>query len=243
MMYMSFLVIPALDLKGKRCVQLVGGDPSKKLVELEDPIAVAEHWQKLGARRLHLVDLDAAIEGSRINRPLVEEIISRLSIPVQFGGGIRSVEEAKRFLELGAAKVILGTAALEEPRVLRTLAEEYGREKIIVALDAKDGYVVIRGWREKTQRRASEAAREFARYASEMLFTNVNVEGRMRGVDLDAVKEVVNASPAKVIVSGGISSLDDIKNVRDLGAFGVVIGSALYTGKIDFREALKLEKP
>lgn len=240
-MSVSFLVIPALDLKNRRCVQLVGGDPEKKLVELEDPLAVARHWESLGARRLHLVDLDAAIEGSEINRPLVEEIISKLSIPVQFGGGIRSIAEARHFLELGAARVILGTAALEKPQILRTLAEEYGRERITVAIDAKDGYVVIKGWKEKTRRRASEAAKEFARYASEMLFTNVNVEGRMQGVDLSAVKEVVNATPARIIVSGGIASLEDIKNVRNLGAFGVVIGSALYMGKIDFREALRLE--
>ena len=238
---MSFLVIPALDLKGRRCVQLVGGDPEKKLVELADPLAVARRWQALGARRLHLVDLDAAIEGSGVNRPLVEEIISELSIPVQLGGGIRSVEEARHFLELGAAKVILGTAALENPEIPEKLSEEYGRERIIIAIDAKDGYVVVRGCRERTQLRASEAAREFARYAEELLFTNVNVEGRMQGVDLRAVREVVEASEAKIIVSGGITTLEDIKKVKELGAGGVVIGSALYTGKIDFREALKLE--
>jgi phosphoribosylformimino-5-aminoimidazole carboxamide ribotide isomerase len=238
---MSFLVIPALDLKGRRCVQLVGGDPEKKLVELSDPLAVARRWQRLGARRLHLVDLDAAIEGSRVNRPLVEEIISELSIPVQLGGGIRSVEEARHFLELGAAKVIMGTAALENPEIPGRLSEEYGRERIIIAIDAKHGYVVVRGWRKRTQLRASEAARKFARYAGELLFTNVNVEGRMQGVDLHAVGEVVEASEAKIIVSGGISSLEDIKKVKELGAFGVVIGSALYTGRIDFKEALKLE--
>ncbi len=238
---MSFLVIPALDLKEGRCVQLIGGDPGKKLVELENPVEIALRWQALGARRLHLIDLDAAIEGSTANRRLVEEIISALSIPVQLGGGIRSFAEARHFLELGAAKVILGTAALEQPEILERLLEEYGRERVIVAIDAKDGYVVVRGWRRRTRLRAGEAARKFARYASELLFTNVNVEGRMRGVDLSAVRQVVSATSAKVIVSGGITTLEDIKRVRELGAFGVVIGSALYTGRIDFRKALELQ--
>ena len=238
---MSFLVIPALDLKDGRCVQLVGGDPSRKLVELDNPVEVARRWEELGARRLHLVDLDAAIEGSEVNRPLVEEIITGLSIPVQLGGGIRSVAEARRFLELGAAKVILGTAALEKPEILQQISEEYGKERIIVAVDAKEGYVVVCGWRRKTRLRATEAARMYARYAEELLFTNVSVEGKMQGVDLKAVSEVVRATSARVIVSGGIASLEDIRKVKELGAFAVVIGSALYTGRIDFTEALKLE--
>ncbi len=238
---MSFLVIPALDLKDGRCVQLVGGDPSRKLVELDNPVEVARRWEELGARRLHLVDLDAAIEGNEVNRPLVEEIITTLSIPVQLGGGIRSVAEARRFLELGAAKVILGTAALEKPEILQQISEEYGKERIIVAVDAKEGYVVVRGWRRKTRLRATEAARMYARYAEELLFTNVSVEGKMQGVDLKAVSEVVRATSARVIVSGGIASLEDIRKVKELGASAVVIGSALYTGRIDFTEALKLE--
>ena len=238
---MSFLVIPALDLKDGRCVQLVGGDPSRKLVELDNPVEVARRWEELGARRLHLVDLDAAIEGNEVNRPLVEEIITTLSIPVQLGGGIRSVAEARRFLELGAAKVILGTAALEKPEILQQISEEYGKERIIVAVDAKEGYVVVRGWRRKTRLRATEAARMYARYAEELLFTNVSVEGKMQGVDLKAVSEVVRATSARVIVSGGIASLEDIRKVKELGASAVVIGSALYTGSIDFTEALKLE--
>ncbi len=237
---MGFLVIPALDLKERKCVQLQGGDPSRKLVELDEPLEIAKNWEKLGAERLHLIDLDGAIQGKRVNEDIVRAIIEELRIPVQYGGGIRTLEDASKFLNLGAEKVILGTLAIKKPEVLRSLEEKYGQSRIIVALDSRDGYVVIKGWKEKTKVRASELAESFKELASEFLFTNVNVEGRLKGIEEEIIGEVVEATEGRVIVSGGISSLEDIKRVKALGARGVVIGSALYTGRIDFKEALKL---
>ncbi|GBE55707.1 1-(5-phosphoribosyl)-5-[(5-phosphoribosylamino) methylideneamino] imidazole-4-carboxamide isomerase [archaeon BMS3Bbin15] len=237
---MGFLVIPALDLKDRKCVQLRGGDPEKKLVELDDPLEIAKRWERLGAERLHLIDLDGAIEENRVNEDIVIKIIEKLRIPVQYGGGMRYFEDASKFLNLGVEKVILGTIAIKKPEVLRNLEEMYGRERIIVALDSREGYVVIKGWKERTGVKAEELAENFKEFAYEFLFTNVDVEGRLGGIDEEIIKKVVKATDGAVIVSGGVSTIEDIRKVKALGAKGVVIGSALYTGKIDFKETLKL---
>ncbi len=227
-------MIPALDLKDKKCVQLVQGDPSKKIVELEEPVSIAKHWEEKGARRLHLIDLDGAILGERKNESIVKEIVKELSIPVQFGGGIRSLEDAMHFLDLGVEKIILGTLAIKSPEIVEKLEEKYGKERIIIALDSKQGYVAIKGWKETTKIKATELAKKFESLVEEFLFTNIDVEGKMRGINEKIIKEVISSTKAKVIVSGGISSVEDVKKIKSLGAGGVVIGSALYTGKISF---------
>lgn len=234
-----FLVIPALDLKDGKCVRLRQGDPRKKTIELENPLEIARKWESLGAPRLHLVDLDGAIGGARKNEQIAIEIIRGLGIPVQFGGGIRSIEDAGFFLDLGAEKIIIGTIAIQEPKIIEKLAEKYGRERIIIALDSKNGMVVIKGWTESTDIKAAEIVKKFERNASEILFTNVDVEGMMKGIDEKAIKEMIDSTSLGVLVSGGISSLEDVKKIKKLGAKGVVIGSALYKGKIDFVDALK----
>lgn len=239
---MTFLVIPALDLKDRKCVQLVGGDPKKKLIEEDNPLEIAKYWEDSGARRLHLIDLDGAIEGKRRNETIVGRIVEELEIPVQFGGGLRSMKDARAFLDMGIEKIILGTMAVNNPEVLKGLAEKYGPERIIVALDSKGARVTIKGWTENTGQRASEIVREFEPYVNEVLFTNVDVEGRMAGIDESIIKELIDATSLGVIVSGGITTIADIKKVRDIGASGVVVGSALYTGKLDFKKARELEE-
>jgi phosphoribosylformimino-5-aminoimidazole carboxamide ribotide isomerase len=239
---MEFHVIPALDLKGGKCVQLVGGDPTKKLIERENPVEIATHWEDEGASRLHLIDLDGAIGGARLNEPIARKILKEIEIPIQFGGGIRTVEDSKALLDLGINKIILGTIAVNNPRILEELSDIYGPERIIIALDSKEGKVVVKGWTEGTGERASEIVSEFEPYASEVLFTNVDVEGRMSGFDDVLIREVIDATNLGVIVSGGITTLEDIRKSRDLGASGVVIGSALYTEKLSFEKAILLEK-
>ncbi len=236
---MSFLVIPAVDISNGRCVQLVGGRLEKKLVELEDPLGVALHWQALGARRLHLIDLDAAIHGSTRNRELVLRIIEELEVPVQAGGGIRSREAAAELLEAGAEKLILGTAVVENRELLRELSRDYGSDRLIAAVDARGKEVVVRGWQKNTGFDAAALAGEVAAYADEVLFTCVHVEGSMSGVDVEAVKRVVDATSAEVIVAGGIASLSDLRALRQAGAAGAVLGSALYTGRLSLEEAMK----
>lgn len=239
---MSFLVIPALDLKGQKCVQLVGGDPKKKLIEDDDPLKIAKRWEDSQAKRLHLIDLDGAIEGKRKNESIVRDIVKEIGVPVQFGGGLRTLEGAKSFLDMGIEKIILGTMALQNPGVLERLSNEYGPDRLIVALDSRGGIVTIKGWALDTGKRASEIAGAFEPYAGEVLFTNVDVEGKMGGIDGEIIKEITGATKMDVIVSGGITTVEDVKKARDLGAAGVVIGSALYTGKLDFFSARLLEE-
>ncbi|MEE8167821.1 MAG: 1-(5-phosphoribosyl)-5-[(5-phosphoribosylamino)methylideneamino]imidazole-4-carboxamide isomerase [Candidatus Hydrothermarchaeales archaeon] len=237
---MSFLVIPALDLKDGKCVQLVQGDPNRIILSLDDPVGIALQWQAKGAPRLHLVDLDGAIQGVRKNESIVRDILGEIEIPVQFGGGIRSMEDARLFLDLGVARVILGTLAVQMPDALGKLAEEYGADRITIALDSKAGNVVVKGWTKDTNIRATEIVQKFERYASEVLFTNVDVEGLMKGPDEKSIREIVKATSLDVIASGGISSLEDIECISKIGALGVVIGSALYSGEINLEKALKL---
>jgi phosphoribosylformimino-5-aminoimidazole carboxamide ribotide isomerase len=237
-----FLAIPAVDLKDGKCVQLRQGLETDVLLELEDPIGVARRWESMGAPRLHVVDLDGAIKGARVNEGILREIVREVGVPIQFGGGVRRIADARELLDFGVEKIILGTMALEDPEALAGIVEKYGKERVMVALDSKGGEVVVKGWKAGTGIAAKEVIRKFEPYASEVLFTNVDVEGLMKGVNKGAVEEVVKASSLDVIVSGGISTVDDIKRIRSLGARGVVIGSALYTGKLDYREALKAAK-
>lgn len=234
-----FLVIPAVDLKDGKCVQLKQGREDKVILELDNPVEVAEKWQSLGAPRLHVVDLDGALKGRRVNEGVLRAILEGVSIPVQFGGGIRSPGEAEALLELGVSKVILGTMALENPASIAGIAEKYGRERLMIALDSRRGEVVVRGWKKKTGLAAGEIVKKYEAIASEVLYTNVDVEGLMKGIDEGAIREVVKATSMDVIVSGGVTSIRDIRRIKSLGAKGVVIGSALYTGKLDYREALR----
>lgn len=238
---MDFFVIPALDLKDQKCVQLVGGDPDRKLVEEDNPLEIAVYWEDSGARRLHLIDLNGAIEGIRKNEPIVREIVKELDIPVQFGGGLRSLADAAAFLEMGIEKVILGTIAVKDPSALHGLAEKYGRERIIVALDSKSASVTVKGWTEDTGLKAVDIISKFESCASEVLFTNVDVEGRMGGIDERPIKELIDATQLGILVSGGITTVEDVQRAREMGARGVVIGSSLYTGGLDFGVAKQLE--
>jgi phosphoribosylformimino-5-aminoimidazole carboxamide ribotide isomerase len=236
---MRLLVIPALDLKDGKCVQLAQGDPKRIIVSIDDPVEVALKWQDIGAPRLHLVDLDGAINGIRRNERIVRDIISQLSIPVQFGGGLRTPRDARSILKMGAARVILGTLAYEQPDVVRGLAEEFGTDRLTIALDSRRGKVAIKGWVEITELDAWDAVKNYEDVASEVLFTNVDVEGLMKGIEESIVKKLVDSTDLGVIVSGGISSLEDLEKIAAMNAKGAVIGSALYTGKINLKDAIR----
>jgi len=230
--------MPAVDLKNGKCVRLVQGDPSKKTVELEDPLKIALHWQEQGAKRLHLVDLDGAIEGRRKNEQIVKEIIKELSIPVQFGGGIRSLEDAEKFLNYGAAKVIFGTAAFGSPELVKEASKKLGKERMMVALDAKKGKIAVKGWKESIETTPLQAAKKFEGYIEEALFTNIDIEGLTRGVDqntMEAISSLAGSTKIKIIYSGGVTKIEEIKKIKEAGARGVVLGTALYLNRIDFR--------
>lgn len=234
-------IIPAIDILGGECVQLVEGDPKTKK-SYGSPVDVALRWRKAGARMLHVVDLDAALGGGS-NMDLIMGLKEAVGIPIHVGGGIRDLKTAEKILESGIDRIILGTLALKDRdsgfKTLRKLNSEFGRDRIIVALDSKDGYVVVKGWTENTGIKATDLFREFSDLAWGFLYTNVSVEGRMRGIDLDEIKKIVKSARVPVIISGGITTAKDIKDIEETGAWGVVLGKALYEGKISPREILR----
>ncbi|MGB3907747.1 MAG: 1-(5-phosphoribosyl)-5-[(5-phosphoribosylamino)methylideneamino]imidazole-4-carboxamide isomerase [Methanomethylovorans sp.] len=243
---MGFEVIPAVDIRRGKCVQLVQGAPGSEMVSLDDPVAVALEWVAQGAKTLHLIDLDGALDGRRVNAPVIEKIVSagkKRDVTIQIGGGIRSFEDAAHLLKLGADRVILSTAALREPELVKRLADEFGSEHINVALDSKNGKVAIDGWKTISEFTAVTLGRKFEKLgAGTLLFTNIDTEGLMKGVDPGPTAELVKAVGIPVLASGGITTLQDILTMRATGACGVVVGSALYTGKFTYLEALDILK-
>ena len=240
---MDFEVIPAVDLRDGKCVQLVQGVPGSEIISLDDPFAVALDWIDKGAKTLHLVDLDGAIEGKRKNAPTVEKIIKACKekgVSIQVGGGIRNFEDAAALLKLGVSRVILGTAALQDPELVKLLADAFGIEFVTVALDAKNGKISIKGWTEECTQTPVEMGRKFEELgAGSLLFTNIDTEGLMQGVNPIPTKELVESVSIPVIASGGVSSLQDLRVLKETGAAGVVIGSALYTGKFTLEDAIE----
>ena len=237
-----FEVIPAVDNKGGRGVRLRHGCEDAVIFKSDDPVAAARRWLEAGAGRLHVVDLDGAFQHGR-NIPIIREIVelaATYSARVQVGGGIRSRDDVASLLGMGVDRVILGTIAMKDRVFLKKLVGEFS-DGIMVALDALGGEVVISGWKERTGLRASVVAREFeALGVKSLLFTSVEADGTLSGVNAAAIKEVVDAVDIPVVAAGGVSSLDDIRKVKETGASGVVIGSALYIGKIKLKDALRV---
>lgn len=235
-MFASFEVVPAVDVQDGRVVQLVGGkrDTGKTY---GDPVETAHAWVDTGAQTLHLIDLDGAFEGVRHNAAAIESIVQHVNIPVQVGGGIRTAEDARRLLEGGVNRVILGTAAVESPSLVSDISEAFPNG-VLVSLDAAGGEVVVKGWTEGTGLTPSEAARRYVELgAAGILFTDVDVEGRLEGVRTEPVRAVVEAVDVPVIASGGVASIEDLRQLRDVGAAAAVVGSALYEGRFTLEEA------
>lgn len=232
------MIIPAVDIMGGQVVRLVQGDPERKTIYGEDPAAMAEKWQNEGADMLHVVDLDATL-GSGSNAELVEGITARLRIPVQAAGGLRDEKTAIRMAGR-ASRVVLGTLALQDRPALERLKERLGPDKIVVAADHADGRIMVRGWQERTEIWLRDAIRSFASMGlTEFLVTDVGRDGTMGGPNVDSLKEACRPG-VNVIASGGISGPEDVKRVKDAGARGVILGRALYEGRITVREAKKL---
>ena len=235
------ITIPAVDIKNGKCVQLIQGKPGTEQVVIDNPVEVALSWQNMGAEMLHLIDLDGAFGDNRRNQELITSMVEELSIPIQMGGGIRSKDDATKLLQTGVDRVILGTLAMENQEVVTQLSKEFGNEKIIVALDSKDGQVVVRGWTEKTRQSVPEMGKIMEDAgAGGILFTNVDYEGLLEGFNIEPLNELLKAVNIPVVYAGGVSSIDDLKILSSTEVYGVVIGSALYKGKIDFEEALNL---
>ena len=237
---MDFAFFPAVDLRGGKCVQLVGGVPGTEVVALDDPLFQAERWVAEGADHLHIIDLDGAILGKRINAPILRQMVKKLDLFIQLGGGIRREEDVSEILDIGVDRAILGTAALREPDIVSRLADRHGKERIMVALDVKKGDVTAEGWQRQMGRKAVELGRLFEdKGAGSILFTNIDVEGQQKGIDLGPTRDLVSAVGIPVVAAGGVTEIGDVLALRQAGAAGAVAGTAIYTGKLNVHQTLE----
>jgi len=236
-MFPEFEVVPAVDVQDGQVVQLVGGERGTGTT-YGDPVEAARRWVEAGARTLHLVDLDGAFEGERANAPAIEAVVDAVDVDVQLGGGIRTAADATDLLETGVDRVILGTAAVENPDIVAEISEDYPGT-VMASLDTKGGEVVVSGWTEGTGLDPAAAASRYERLgAGAILFTDVDVEGRLAGVRTGLVRRVVEAVDVPVVASGGVATIDDVRDLATAGAGAVVVGSALYEGAFTLDDAM-----
>jgi phosphoribosylformimino-5-aminoimidazole carboxamide ribotide isomerase len=234
-------VIPSIDLKSGRCVRLYQGDYQQETVYSEDPLAVAIAWEEQGAPRLHLVDLDGAAEGAPANLAIISAIVSQLKIRVQLGGGIRNLATAETLLSAGVDRVVIGTAAVEQPALVQELCDKYGKQRVVVALDARNGQVAIKGWTENTSVSALQLAEDMTAIGVErLLYTDISRDGTLTEPNFSANATLAQNSAIKVQASGGIASLQHIERLTKIGVEAAILGRALYTGDIKLAEAIAL---
>ncbi|MFH1058481.1 MAG: 1-(5-phosphoribosyl)-5-[(5-phosphoribosylamino)methylideneamino]imidazole-4-carboxamide isomerase [Pseudomonadota bacterium] len=236
-------VIPAVDLKGGRCVRLKQGRMEDETVFSPDPVAMARRWQDLGARRLHVVDLDGAVAGRPANAGVIAAICAALSIPVQLGGGVRDLAGLKAALALGVDRVILGTLAAKEPELVLAMAAEHpGR--VVIGIDARDGKVAVAGWTETSALDFIELAKHYDRpEVAAVVFTDISRDGMHSGVNLDSTRRLCESIGRPVIAAGGVHDLDDVRRLlplAPLGLAGCITGRAIYEGSLDLAQALAL---
>ncbi len=232
-------IIPAIDLMNGQVVRLYKGDPKQKTVYSDNPIEIAKKWEANGADMLHLVDLDATL-GMGSNISIIKKILGEISIPVQVAGGLRDKSIVLDVAKI-SKRIVLGTLAFNDKPLLKTLLTELGSEKIVISVDHKDGKIVINGWQKDTGISVLDSMNNFIDMGfTEFLLTNISRDGTLEGPDLEFLEQACRLSNVNVIASGGISNIDDIKNVKEKNAFGVILGKALYENKISIEEAMKI---
>ena len=236
------IIIPAIDLRGGRCVRLTQGQASAETLYSENPVVIAKRWYDEGAEMLHIVNLDAVLnKDDTDNLKALERILYEVNIPVQFGGGVRSLDDVRRVDELGATRIVIGTTAIENPVLLSHIIDEFG-STIVVGIDARDGIVALRGWEKLSNVKAVDFAQKVAEMGIErIVYTDIARDGMLSGINIDATREIAETSGLKVTASGGVASLDDIYALKDLEAYGVdsvIIGKALYEGLFTLEDAL-----
>jgi len=233
-------IIPAVDIRGGRCVRLYQGDYDQETIFSDDPVGVALRWQSMGAPRLHIVDLDGAATGEPVNMDVIAEIAAAALIPVQLGGGIRKMSVIKKLLSAGVDRVILGTAAAEEPGLIEEACQSFG-QSIVVSIDARDGRLATHGWKKDTDIEAAEFARSMAKLGvKRFIYTDIGRDGTLTEPNFSAVYGMISSIQRPVIASGGVTSLNHLKMLKLLGAEGAIIGRALYTRDIRLKQALEV---
>ncbi len=231
-------VIPSIDLKGGRCVRLYQGDYARETVFSEDPLGTAQRWESQGALRLHVVDLDGAASGEPRHLSVVARIAATLRIPVQVGGGIRRMETIEQYVKAGTRRVVLGTAAVENPELVKEACLAFG-EAIVLGVDARDGFIAVRGWQDKTSVPAADLIRQMeALGAKRFIYTDIARDGTLTEPNFQAISELMMKAKSPIIASGGITSIDHLRKLSQLGVEGAIIGRALYTGDIRLDKAM-----
>ena len=234
------IIYPAVDIKDGKCVRLLQGRFSDVTVYSDNPLDMAKKWEEAGAEYLHVVDLDGARTGKSKNSDIITEIAAAVKMPVQLGGGIRSMETIEDYLSKGIQRVILGTSAVKDPEFVKIALEKYG-ERVVIGIDAKDGIVAIEGWEKTSDFTAVDFARKMVELgARTIIYTDIAQDGTLNGPNLKSMKEMIDSVEAEIIASGGVGSLQDIKNLKEINAQGVIVGKALYTGAVDLKEAIKI---
>jgi phosphoribosylformimino-5-aminoimidazole carboxamide ribotide isomerase len=232
------LILPAIDLRGGRCVRLRQGDYSQETVFGSDPAVMARRWVEQGARRLHLVDLDGAREGRPVNGDSVRQIVTAAGVPCQLGGGLRTEEDVAAVLEWGVARVVIGTRALKDPDGFEALCRRFPN-RVVLGIDAHQGQVATDGWLHVSQCSALELARRCAGWPlAALVYTDISRDGMLEGPNVEAVAELARAVPLPVIASGGVTTLEDVRRLGAIGVAGCIIGRALYEGRLDLKEAI-----
>ena len=233
-------VIPAIDIRGGRCVRLYQGDYSRETVYSDDPAEVALRWREQGATRIHLVDLDGAVQGRPVNLDAVGAIAAACGVPVQCGGGIRTFETAQALFDLGVQRVVLGTSAIRSPDLVGRLCREWGSDRVVVAVDARDGRVAIEGWTEGTSVASADLMREMMESGvSRFLYTDISRDGTLGEPNFEAVRALLREVHCPIQASGGVSRQEHLVRLASLGVEAAIVGRALYTGDLDLREAAR----
>jgi len=231
-------IIPAIDIRGGKCVRLYQGDYSREIVFSEDPADTALRWQSLGAPRLHLIDLDGAQTGELTNLPIIKEIVGSVLIPTELGGGIRKLETIEQALKAGVERIIIGTSAIEDPELVAESCRHFG-DAIAVSVDARDGKLATHGWLKQTEIPVTEFVKSMVRLgAKRFIYTDINRDGTLTEPNFSAIFEVLETTRLPIIASGGISKLAHLQILKRLGVSGAIIGKALYTGDINLKQAL-----
>ena len=237
-------IFPAIDIKDKKCVRLIKGNFDNQTIYNQSPLDQASKYKEFGLLNLHIVDLDGALTGELINLDIIESIIKKLGISVEVGGGIRSIEKIERYLNIGVDKVILGSAAIKNPNFLKEACEKF-KNKIVLGLDAKKKMILISGWKETTDQTAENYLKKVNSYGfSRLIYTDIERDGTKTGPNIDETKSIAKISAAPVVVSGGISSIQDVRKIKELKNFnieGVIVGKAIYDGDIKLNEFKQLE--
>lgn len=236
------IIYPAIDVKDGRCVRLSQGRFSDVTVYSDKPVDVALKWEEAGAGYLHVVDLDGARTGQPVNTGVISEMAVKLGIPVQLGGGIRTIEMIEILLCKGIQRVILGTSAVSNPELVKTALKTF-ENNVVIGIDAKDGMVAIEGWAKTSNFTAVGFARKMEDLgAKTIIYTDISRDGMLEGPNLKAMEEMAKAVNMEVIASGGVGKIEDIKNLKEIGVAGVIVGKALYTGDVDLKQAIEIAR-